>query len=364
MAKISTEMGNFTPLFDAVIQAVGVVGASVYGRVWRYCQGERGVCQATMDTIADELCMSRHTVLRWLKKLSEAGYLEDSTPDLRNRPHTYRDTGKVRIQIRLDAVTESNSTAPGVAESNTGVAESNTGVAESNARCSRKSHEERKKREEKREEKRETVAAVAPSPDPDLDDIEWNDGQSQHEKPSVLKDPRASDPITLGQACAERQEEEAAKGRPLGWTVPGGAESIPDAMVAAWVTAKGLVPEQIPKELVDQYRRAMASAIKGLSATEDQAAQAVRHVLTHPDYAWYSYNHPKVEKFKQDVQSVILQILSGRFKANADGKLVEDVPLEELAQGTGYAAIMAYRELEERKMREAGEEVPKGLFDH
>ena len=163
---------------------------------------------------------------------------------------------------------------------------------------------------------------------------------------------------------ARRQEEEAAKGRPPGWTVPGGAEPIPDAMVTAWVTAKGLVPEQIPKELVDQYRRAMASAIKGLSATEDQAAQAVRHVLTHPDYAWYSYNHPKVEKFKQDVQSVILQILSGRFKANADGKLVEDVPLEELAQGTGYAAIMAYRELEERKMREAGEEVPKGLFDH
>jgi len=206
------------------------------------------------------------------------------------------------------------------------------------------------------------TAAVAPSSDPDLDDIEWNDGQGQHEKPSVLKDPRASDPITLGQACAERQEEEAAKGRPPGWTVPGGAEPIPDAMVTAWVTAKGLVPEQIPKELLDQYRRAMASAIEGLSATEDQAARAVRHVLTHPDYAWYSYNHPKVEKFKQDVQGVILQILSGRLKANGDGEIVEDVPDEILAQGTGLSAILAHGRLKEKAARERGEPVPKSMF--
>ena len=145
MANFTTEMGNFTPLFDVVIRAAGVVGASVYGRVWRYCQGERGVCQASMDTIADELGMSRHTVLRWLKALCEVGYLEDCSPDLRNRPHTYRDTGKVQIQVRLDAVAESDTDS-------TAVAESNSGVAESNAHCSRESHEERKKREEKREE--------------------------------------------------------------------------------------------------------------------------------------------------------------------------------------------------------------------
>jgi len=135
VSNFSTEMGSFTPLFDLVIKDVGIVGAGVYGRVWRYCQGERGVCQAKQETIADELGMSRHTILRWLTKLCDAGYLEDTTPDLRNKPHTYRDTGKVKIQIRLDAVAESNST-----------------VAESNRDCSTESHEERSKREEKREE--------------------------------------------------------------------------------------------------------------------------------------------------------------------------------------------------------------------
>lgn len=205
--------------------------------------------------------------------------------------------------------------------------------------------------------------ASSPIPDPDLDEIEWNDGQGKRESPSILDDPRAADPIGLSQACAERQEEEAAKGRPPGWTVPGGTEPIPDAMVTAWVMAKGLVPEQVPKELLGQYRRAMASAIKGLSATEDQAAQAVRHVLTHSDYNWYTYSHPNVEKFKRDVQGVLLQILSGRLKQNDDGEIVEDVPLEELARGTGLKAIMAARKLKEQQMRERGEPVPKGLFD-
>lgn len=168
MGKFTAEMGNFTPLFDVVIHDVGITGAAVYGRVWRYCQGERGVCQATQDTIADELDVSRHTVLRWLGKLCEAGYLEDTTPDLRNKPHTYRDTGKVEIQVRLDAVAKSDSEGAAVAESN-------SAVAESNSQCSRESHEERSKREEKREDH----DASASVPVGDLDDIEWHSGEKR-----------------------------------------------------------------------------------------------------------------------------------------------------------------------------------------
>jgi len=165
VANFTTEMGNFTPLFDVVIQTVGVVGASVYGRVWRYCQGERGVCQASMDTIANELGMSRQTVVRWLGKLCDVGYLEDTTPGLRNRPHTYRDTGKVQIQVRLDAVTESDTP-------DSTVTESSSAVTESDSHCNRKSHEERKKREGKREED-DASASVPPG---DLDEIDWHDG--------------------------------------------------------------------------------------------------------------------------------------------------------------------------------------------
>ena len=97
MSTFLTDVQGFTPIIDVMVKELGLIPAAVYGRVWRYCQGERGVCQASLETLADEVGLSTRTVQRHLHALAEAGYLEDTTPDLRNRPHTYRDTGRAKV---------------------------------------------------------------------------------------------------------------------------------------------------------------------------------------------------------------------------------------------------------------------------
>jgi len=129
--KIESTVSGFTPLFDAVVQDLGLTAAVVFGRVWRHCQGERGVCSASLSKMADAVGLSRWTFIRWLRMLCEQGYLEDLTPDRRNIPHLYRDSGKVRMIVKVETRDE-RSRQGGVTESPTGVAESNTGVAQSN----------------------------------------------------------------------------------------------------------------------------------------------------------------------------------------------------------------------------------------
>ena len=92
---------GFTPLIDALVQSFGITEAAVFGRMWRYCQMADGRCRAAQQTIADELNISVSTVYRSIKFLCEAGYLEDTTPDLKNRPHIYADTGKAMLSVEL-----------------------------------------------------------------------------------------------------------------------------------------------------------------------------------------------------------------------------------------------------------------------
>ena len=104
--------------------------AIVYGVVWRYCQMEDRVCRASLETIASRVGISRKTVERHINTLCAAGYLEDRTPDARNKPHTYADTGRAKIvglvEARVgepDSLTEAE---PGKTESPTGRSESLT----------------------------------------------------------------------------------------------------------------------------------------------------------------------------------------------------------------------------------------------
>ena len=90
---------GFTPLFDTVVQDVGLTGAVVFGRVWRHCQGKLGVCIASRERMARDVGLSIKSFNRWLRVLCEAGYLKDTTPQRRNRPHVYRDTGKARMVV-------------------------------------------------------------------------------------------------------------------------------------------------------------------------------------------------------------------------------------------------------------------------
>ena len=100
---ILAEVDGFTPVIDTMIQDVGLMTATVFGKVWRYCQMSDGVCTAAQERIADELGVSRATINQHIDKLVQAGYLQDKTPALLGMPHVYRDTGKAGLSISLIA---------------------------------------------------------------------------------------------------------------------------------------------------------------------------------------------------------------------------------------------------------------------
>jgi hypothetical protein len=109
--ELPSTMSGFTPAPDFLIKKYGFVTALVWGRIWRYCQMRDGICRAKIETIAAELGMSDRTIFRHVDPLVADGYLKDVTPDLKNRPHIYADTGKIRIRISVEAtMTESQGT--------------------------------------------------------------------------------------------------------------------------------------------------------------------------------------------------------------------------------------------------------------
>jgi hypothetical protein len=100
---ILAQVDGFTPLIDSLVDEYGVIGAAIFGRIWRYCQGKQGECTAPMSQIGKELDLDKSTISRYVARLVSDQYLEDLTPDAGNTPHTYRDTGKAGLQITLTA---------------------------------------------------------------------------------------------------------------------------------------------------------------------------------------------------------------------------------------------------------------------
>jgi len=98
---------GFTPLFDTIAQDpdLGPTAAIVFGRVWRFTQMETGLCTSSQGKMAELTGLSRKTFGRWLKKLIDAGYLVDVTPD-DGGTRSYRDTGKVRMIVKVLAEKE------------------------------------------------------------------------------------------------------------------------------------------------------------------------------------------------------------------------------------------------------------------
>ena len=101
--ELPSVLSGFTPAPDVLIKQYGYVTALIWGKVWRYCQMSDGVCRAAIDKLAEELGMSDNTIMRHLSPLCDNGYLYDSTPERRNKPHIYSDTGKIRIKISVEA---------------------------------------------------------------------------------------------------------------------------------------------------------------------------------------------------------------------------------------------------------------------
>lgn len=96
-------LNGFTPAADELVQLYGPTTAMVFGAIWRYCQMEDGVCRASESKIAARAGVSVSTLGRHTEVLVRDGYLEDTTPDRRNSPHIYRDTGKIKMRIVLSA---------------------------------------------------------------------------------------------------------------------------------------------------------------------------------------------------------------------------------------------------------------------
>lgn len=98
------QLEGFTPVLDVMLRRYGATRALVYGKVWRYCQMSEHVCMASYRRLAEELHLSRRTVIRHVGALAADGFLEDLTPDENSAPHKYRVTDKVRFVSRMDVV--------------------------------------------------------------------------------------------------------------------------------------------------------------------------------------------------------------------------------------------------------------------
>lgn len=101
--KVELELKGFTPLFDCIVSEIGLAAAAVYGSVWRYCQMKDKVCKAPVKKIAERAGLKDRATITQLKNLCVSGYIEDCTPDLRNKPHTYKLTDKATLKGEIVA---------------------------------------------------------------------------------------------------------------------------------------------------------------------------------------------------------------------------------------------------------------------
>lgn len=307
---------------------------SVYLCIALYCGGPEMTSWPSINTIADRTGYSRRAVIGAVQELEAMGLV---AVQHRESERTGYDSNvyEVRGYATMGAGTPSAAGAPGVVqEVHPPSAVDAPGVVNdvhhpSAAGAPEEETIEEETTEEETREEENGADAPAPAVDPP-DEIDWGPVLTAERQPGILSDRRSTDPLGLAAACKEKQDAEAAAGRPVGWTEGNGLDAVSNEMVRAWLTAKRVDILTVPEILQQQYGRAMRSAVDGFEVTAQQAAQAVRHVLTHPDYAWYTYSHPAVAKFKQDVQAVILSLVG-------DGG---EIPYTEL---TGLEMIRARR---------------------
>ena len=95
---------TYTPSFDVLIDRYGRRESAVYGRIWRRCQAEAGICYESIENMAQGIDWSYKRVKHSLKLLVQDGWLKDLTPDIRNDPHVYVLTNQIK-----EAQTEYNS---------------------------------------------------------------------------------------------------------------------------------------------------------------------------------------------------------------------------------------------------------------
>lgn len=133
--EIIQEISGYTVVFDVLIeQYKDPITPLVFGKAWRFCQMVDGVCKASLGTMAKELGLDESTVSRHLKILVSDGFLKDLTPDLRNKPHVYADSGKIVMRTSTTAgLAQSKAEPTCLAHSKACLAHSKASLAHSKA---------------------------------------------------------------------------------------------------------------------------------------------------------------------------------------------------------------------------------------
>jgi len=72
-----------------LLREMGPIGASVFARMAGYCDMDQHLCYAAQETMAEDLCLSRATVNKWIKRLVRAGYVADLGPEKPGGPNRY-----------------------------------------------------------------------------------------------------------------------------------------------------------------------------------------------------------------------------------------------------------------------------------
>ena len=288
MGTFLTEVKGFTPLIDALMSEVGLVQTAVYGVVWRHCQMRDGICTASQETMAKILGVHRGTVLRHLKELCAKGYLKDTTPNLRNRPHTYADTGKAKIYALVEArvnATGSDTVKRGVAENNSGVAESDSTVAESDTQVLQKVT---RREYETIEETKETPVLASGEKDEAealADEVEGLFGPKPERQPTGATGNWAV-PVFAGgsDSPAERLADDICRYNGL----TSGIDTLPEKKRMAWVRHLS--------EMLAQWGGATVEEVK-------QAWQAWRK-----DYSWHDKCNPFYDSFETEFGPLLAEI--------------------------------------------------------
>jgi DnaD/phage-associated family protein len=97
--QIVAEITGYTPVPDVLTKKYGPVTAHVFGVIWRFSQMEDEVCRASLTRIGSDIGISGRTVQNHIKVLEDGGYIKDLTPNQRNEPHKYQDTGKIKMKM-------------------------------------------------------------------------------------------------------------------------------------------------------------------------------------------------------------------------------------------------------------------------
>ena len=88
---------GFVPVIDGLLSEWGSLHAAyLYGYIWVHKTSDSKFNEP-LEQVAKKISMGRSTVFKWVRWLCDNDYLQDLTPDIEGRAHTYLITGKAQL---------------------------------------------------------------------------------------------------------------------------------------------------------------------------------------------------------------------------------------------------------------------------